>query len=228
MVIQWAQRHFSRSEAKHFICRAAAMLVVVAGFVSTPISLASSGDIVMSNTTMSDTAITAMSNQGVDITFHRQEESQRWYTVNDTVMGGVSLSQFAVSPARGQGLFVGELSLENNGGFASVRRKTNELEAVPYPLKKVSIRVKGDGRTYQFRLRTTSSWGGIAYAASFSTQADKWVQVVLSESDFTPRFRGRSVKAPDLRFNQVRQLGFMLADKQPGDFRLLIDAIQFE
>ena len=44
----------------------------------------------------------------------------RWTSVNDVVMGGVSDSLMQVSED-GTGVFAGHLSLENNGGFASVR-----------------------------------------------------------------------------------------------------------
>jgi len=42
-----------------------------------------------------------------------------WQVVNDDVMGGVSASNFGVT--NGAAVFRGAVSLENNGGFASVR-----------------------------------------------------------------------------------------------------------
>jgi hypothetical protein len=71
-----------------------------------------------------------------------------WQTVNDGVMGGISSSRMA--EADGVLSFEGELSLENNGGFASVRRLVDtDLSQVTG----VRLEVRGDQRTYQFRLR---------------------------------------------------------------------------
>ena len=46
-------------------------------------------------------------------------ESLQWSVVNDTVMGGRSSAQ--MSKAEEGWVFEGRVSLENNGGFASVR-----------------------------------------------------------------------------------------------------------
>ena len=43
-----------------------------------------------------------------------------WQTVNDGVMGGVSDGKFKITDAKTMEFF-GNLSLANNGGFASVR-----------------------------------------------------------------------------------------------------------
>ena len=75
-----------------------------------------------------------------------------WRTVNDGVMGGVSQGQMV---AIDSGLrFQGRLSLENNGGFASTRRLFGgDLAGAGG----VRLRVKGDGRRYQFRVRPLKS-----------------------------------------------------------------------
>ena len=47
-------------------------------------------------------------------------ELDAWYVLNDTVMGGRSQSRI-VAAAEGTVAFAGVVSLENYGGFASVR-----------------------------------------------------------------------------------------------------------
>lgn len=49
-----------------------------------------------------------------------QESAEEWIVVNDGVMGGVSRSAFVDSES-GYASFQGVMSLDNNGGFASVR-----------------------------------------------------------------------------------------------------------
>jgi len=45
---------------------------------------------------------------------------------------------------------------------------------------------------------------------------------------FTPVFRGRPVPdAPALKATDMRQIGFLIARKQFGDFRLTVDCIRW-
>jgi monofunctional biosynthetic peptidoglycan transglycosylase len=156
------------------------------------------------------------------VDFSNPQEQRYWNKVNDSVMGGLSESNLRVQD--NIAYFAGDLSLKNNGGFASVRRfGPLEFQSNQSPIR---LQVKGDGRTYQFRLRTNRGFDGMAYVASFSTQADEWQTFDFSEDDFIAQFRGRRIiDAPTLAFSQVRQLGFMLADKQPGKFALAVKSI---
>jgi len=145
-----------------------------------------------------------------------------WQAINDGVMGGISSGRMEQS---GDGLrFEGQLSLENNGGFASVRRPIEDdlSEAAG-----VQLQVRGDGRTYQFRLRQDSRFDGVAWRAEFSTNGD-WQTVNLSFDDFIPVFRGRRVPdAGPVVPAAIRQIGFMLADKTAGAFALEIRSVAF-
>ena len=49
-----------------------------------------------------------------------EEEDVRWRIVNDGVMGGLSSSDLELTKDR-TAIFSGFVSLDNNGGFASVR-----------------------------------------------------------------------------------------------------------
>jgi len=145
-----------------------------------------------------------------------------WQAINDGVMGGVSSGRMVQSA---DGLrFEGELSLENNGGFASVRRPIDNDLATATGVRLV---VRGDGRTYQFRLRQDDRFDGIAWRAEFTTNSD-WQTVVLPFNEFIPVFRGRRVPdAGPVEPAAIRQVGFMLADKTPGSFSLEIRSIEF-
>jgi monofunctional biosynthetic peptidoglycan transglycosylase len=145
-----------------------------------------------------------------------------WRAINDGVMGGVSTSEMTSFE---EGLrFSGELSLENNGGFASVRRQVGaDLSAATH----VRMIVRGDGRRYQFRIRQDNNFDGIAWRAEFQAR-ENWHEVELPLSTFVPVFRGREVgDAGPVIPSRVAQIGFMLADKQSGAFRLDIRSIEF-
>lgn len=156
------------------------------------------------------------------IEFSEADEINNWVIVNDTVMGG--RSKAITQSQDGYMRFLGDLSLRNNGGFASIRRIYKPIQWQPNtPIK---ITVQGDGREYQFRLRTNRYMDGVAYVKNFVTSKGEWQTFTFQEQDFTAQFRGRLVRdAKALAFNDITQLGFMLADKQPGNFELQIREI---
>jgi monofunctional biosynthetic peptidoglycan transglycosylase len=126
--------------------------------------------------------------------------------------------------ADGTGVFAGHLSLENNGGFASVRTDVSGIDLTGFA--GLAVRVRGDGREYQVRLRTDRRFDGIAYTATFQTQRDAWTTVTLPFDAFVPTFRGYVPRnAPPLDPGSVRQLGLLLGDKREGPFRLEVERI---
>jgi hypothetical protein len=160
-----------------------------------------------------------------DTLFHFPDDSPaEWIVVNDGVMGGLSRSEFVASDAA-HATFRGEMSLENNGGFASVRGYLPD--GIPTDAEAIELRVRGDGRTYQVRLRMGDRFDGIAYRAEFDTEPGAWTVVALPLAGFEPTFRGfRPRNAPPLDLENVRQLGLMVADKKAGPFRLDVEWIR--
>lgn len=147
----------------------------------------------------------------------------RWQIINDGVMGGLSDSKMEITE-ESLGRFSGRVSLQNNGGFASTRALINRVDLSG--TEKVILRVQGDGSRYSFRLRTDQNFDGVSYAADFDTQKGEWITVELDYADFTPTFRGRKVRAPELTGENIRQIGILISDKQEGPFELLIDWIK--
>ena len=140
----------------------------------------------------------------------------KWNIVNDTVMGGRSSSRWSNSSSSLS--FEGFLSLENNGGFASVRHDLNNVNLSN--TEGIFIRVKGDGRKYQFRIRSQASrWAN--YSQEFITKKDTVQTFFLPYKDFKPSWRGRSVRnVPTLVGKDVKGIGFLLGDKIQGKFKL--------
>ncbi len=158
------------------------------------------------------------------IDFGSQQQKYRWRVVNDEVMGGLSRSQLTIS-SDGFAVFQGTVSLENNGGFASVRTESADFALTGK--KGLLLKIKGDGRNYQLRVRTDQRWDGIAYRSTFTTQVGQWTTVKLDFQIFSATFRGRKVPgAPALDPGRIQQIGFLISDKQEGPFRLEIESIQ--
>ena len=59
--------------------------------------------------------------------FNKKSDLQDWIIVNDVVMGGRSSSTFKLDED-GEGVFEGNISLENNGGFSSLRYRLLKLK----------------------------------------------------------------------------------------------------
>ena len=146
-----------------------------------------------------------------------------WQPVTDGVMGGRSNSRLRLSD-EGHAVFEGVVSLENGGGFASIRAATSALAAsniVGYRLT-----VLGDGKHYKFNLRTEAAFDGVNYQAEFSPPLAQWATIDLLLVDFVPRYRGQAVlDAPALDPAKVRQVGWMIAARQAGSFQLGIRSV---
>jgi len=150
-------------------------------------------------------------------------ESGLWRSVNDGVMGGLSRGSLRIDAA-GVGIFEGEVSLENNGGFASVRATIGPRDLSAW--EGLRLRARGDGRAYRLRLHNNAGMDGIAYQAEFDTQPGQWQTIDLPFAAFRPTFRGRvPPAAPPLDTGRIEQVGLMIADGQQGSFRLQIDWI---
>jgi hypothetical protein len=149
-----------------------------------------------------------------------------WRPVDDVVMGGVSRSAFGQA-GPGIARFHGDVSLENFGGFASVRTPPRDWDTAG--AQAFLLRVRSDGKTYKFTVRTGDGFDGIQYQLRCAAPAGEWIDVRLPVSEFVATFRGRKVPfAPSLDPAKVRAIGRMISDKQAGPFELLIDRIAIE
>ncbi|MGD8782355.1 MAG: CIA30 family protein [Ignavibacteria bacterium] len=151
-------------------------------------------------------------------------KTAEWTVVNDFVMGGVSSSSFKVNSDT-TALFSGNVSLENNGGFASAKSFCKEY--VFSGFEGVIIKVKGDGNLYSFRVRTDANIDGINYRIDFLTKHNEWLEIKLPFSEFVPTFRGkRLANVKPFEPSQIQQVGFLIGNKQEGVFNLYIDWIK--
>lgn len=152
--------------------------------------------------------------------FSIPEAIEGWSAVNDTVMGGVSQSRLA--PAEeDSAAFQGVISLENFGGFATVRCPVGEYDLGGH--KGIAVRVRGDGKRYKLFVKTNQPDDGYQYQADFATEDGAWQTINVPFEDFRARYRGGSMPLwPRLNPAKIKSLGFMIADKQAGPFRLEI------
>lgn len=168
---------------------------------------------------------TAAAFAGDPLNLDMERGSDNWRIVVDGVMGGRSTGRVS-SPSTGILRFAGNLSLANNGGFSQMR--TNVSGDAFDGADGVEIRVKGDGRTYQFDIRCSNvrlMAGG--FQQNFETTAGEWKTIRLSFDDFRLYSFGRLVSnAPDLEPLKIESVGVTLGDKKEGAFALEVDWIR--
>lgn len=155
--------------------------------------------------------------------FDFREDFDPWRSIDDGVMGG--LSQSSMTPEEGRARFEGIVSLQNDGGFASVRSRpeTHDLSA----FDGIALRVRGDGKTYAIRLRTSAAFDGVSYQTTARTVAGEWAELRLPFSEFRPVFRGREVAgSPILDPAEIKTFGLLIAERQAGAFRLELEWIR--
>jgi len=161
-----------------------------------------------------------MSNRTI-FNFNSNSDLQNWELVNDAVMGGKSFSNFELN-IDGNGVFSGKISLENNGGFASVHFQFKKIEV--HSDNKIVIRLRGDGKKYQLRVKSNSKTY-YSYITHFSTTGE-WQEIVISLMDLYPQFRGKKMDQPNFSHPHMEQLSFLIANKKAENFKLLIEKIE--
>ena len=152
--------------------------------------------------------------------------AEGWHTVNDDVMGGISVGRCRSSD-RQTLKFSGTISLDNNGGFASVRTVARELGlAIGDTLV---VKVRGDGREYSLNLYVKKSKIAFAYRATVPTTKDVWIELKLPLSSFEANSFGKPVRgAGPVDPTEIDAVGFLLSDKQAGPFELEVASIRVQ
>lgn len=160
--------------------------------------------------------------------FSQPNAAARWQIVNDGVMGGRSTSR-AEMLADSQMRFAGRLSLENNGGFASVRSKPDSAGSTSLGLNSgdvIVMLVRGDGRKYTFNLYVPDRRMAFSYQLEFQTAADQWMEIQLPVDRFAAHSFGRPVSGAMLDPARVHSVGILIGDRRAGEFQLIVDWIK--
>lgn len=153
--------------------------------------------------------------------FSQASNTRGWKVVDDVVMGGRSSGNFKLSED-GFGVFEGAVSLENNGGFSSLRYDLDKISVEGY--SKVAIKLKGDGKEYQFRIKANSR-DYYSYIAPFSTSGE-WQEVEIPLKSMYPSFRGRRLNYSNFSDDYIDEITFLIGNKKNERFKLMIEKIE--
>lgn len=155
--------------------------------------------------------------------FSKQSNISSWRVVDDVVMGGVSSGNFEINE-EGNGLYTGEISLDNNGGFSSLRYLFDKINVEKF--SKVILKIKGDGKKYQFRVKDNSQ-NYYSYIQTFETSKE-WELVEINLSEMYPAFRGRKLDMSNFSSNEIEEITLLFGNKKEETFQLEISKIYLE
>lgn len=164
---------------------------------------------------------TTMAQNKMIFDFDNDAGLKQWVIENDVVMGGVSQSKIQLNNS-GNAVFSGEVSLENNGGFAQVKHITeiNDVQSYAY----VTLKVKGKPSTYQFRIKKNKAEEVHSYVQEFEVTSE-WQTIQLKLSSFYPRYRGRSLNLPNFGGDSIEEVAILIGNKKKEEFQLEIDKV---
>ena len=147
----------------------------------------------------------------------------QWRIVNDGVMGGLSSSKAIVKDDKI--IFSGNVSLENNGGFASLRSQINDYNFENF--SGIEIKIKGDGKLYSISMKETSYFSGYFYTCSFETKKNEWTILQIPFDRFKLHYFGKDISSgKKVPLSKIKEISLLIGDKQEGAFEAEIDYIK--
>jgi hypothetical protein len=161
-----------------------------------------------------------MGSSNIVFDFNKESTISEWEIVDDVVMGGRSNGDFRLNN-KGHGEFSGVISLENNGGFSSVRYRFKKNDIANY--SKFILKVKGDGKKYQFRVKS-NQYDYHSYISTIQTD-NTWQTIEILFSEMYPAFRGRELNMTNYPGRKMEEVAFLIGNKKKESFNLQIDKI---
>ena len=155
--------------------------------------------------------------------FKKPSNIGRWVVIDDIVMGGRSKGTFKIH-SDGYGVFEGDVSLENNGGFSSIRYRFEKIKVNAD--SKIAFRVKGNKNSFQVRVKE-SAQTEYSYIAEFATSGN-WQTIEIPLKSMYPSYRGRKLNRPNFLHNEIEEITFLIGNGKAEKFQLLIDKIEVE
>lgn len=158
--------------------------------------------------------------QKVIINSNTATDISNWIIIDDGVMGGTSNGNIKLNTDNHIS-FYGTISLENNGGFSSVRYRGAVVNSKGY--SRITLRLKGDGKRYQFRVKENSNQRH-SYVSYFTTSGN-WETITFPLHSLLPKFRGRTLDIPNFSGDTISEIGFLVGNKKVENFELIIDNV---
>jgi len=159
-----------------------------------------------------------------------ETSEDRWYTVNDTVMGGVSSG--VLTYGESSLVFEGIVSTDSNGGFTSIRSPNETTNLSMY--SKAIIRLRSEGQPFSIILAHNPYWFQDQYKFDISVDTTDWtvVEIPLSEFEVYSSQNGYPYGTGEMMTSEtsteILHMEFMSELFEDGAFRFEVDFIAFD
>jgi NADH dehydrogenase [ubiquinone] 1 alpha subcomplex assembly factor 1 len=154
------------------------------------------------------------------------DKTRDWVLITDNVMGGLSKSEIIYNA--NSILLKGDISLDNFGGFSSIRTKFSQLDLSQY--EGVKIKFKSTKQHFAFTLENSQNWTRPNYKNNFHSNKDgTWMVATLYFKDFQENVIGQPTgKQLNLeKLKKIVRIGIITTKKEEGPFSLEVDYIRF-
>lgn len=168
-------------------------------------------------------AIVGTMHSNIIFDFSKGSDIKGWRIIDDVVMGGRSSGNFRLDP-NGFGIFEGNVSLENNGGFSLVSHQFNKIEVKDF--SKIVLKVRGDGKKYQFRIKSDLD-DYYSFVTYFMTSGE-WQEIQIPLDQMYPTFRGRKLDMDNFSGEFIEEVAILIGNKKNENFKLMIDRIELK
>ena len=160
------------------------------------------------------------------VDFGKHKDGQNWQIINDGVMGGLSKGDAYLLD--NSILFKGEVSLENNGGFASLRAPMKRYDLGNHEIFK--FRFKGTARKFAILFETDRAFWRPNYKFYFTPNPNEWQTIEVPFTNFKTHRMGEPSGGylTESKLSEIIRYGVILYDKKAGEFELEMDFIAFE
>lgn len=153
-------------------------------------------------------------------------ECEDWFVVLDGVMGGRSTG--VLEKKTNSYVLSGTISLENNGGFASIRTSYRDYDLSGYTA--IRIRYRSMGQDFGFTLNKYRQFWLPNYKVNLPVSNGKWVEKRFELKDFDTYRLGRKTGGnPDIEdLSNIIRLGFISNTKAATVYSFEVDTVIFE
>ena len=148
-----------------------------------------------------------------------------WRVIVDGVMGGLSSGK--VELLDNSMVFTGSISLDNNGGFSSLRAPFGKYDLTQS--RSVELRYRSTGGEFTFMMEKDRRFWIPYFALSLPDTGAEWVTLQVDLDTFDIRRLGEKTGATmEAKYlDDIIRIGFMKLDKKEGPFMLEVDYLTF-
>lgn len=160
------------------------------------------------------------------VDFGTNKDGKDWLVINDGVMGG--LSQGDAQLKENSILFKGTVSLDNNGGFSSLRSSFAARDLSNYT--QLTLRYRSTGVSKAITLSISRRWYVPNYKKSLPDTNSEWKIITVNLKDFDKYYIGRKIRGELTKeiLGKILRIGFITDEKKYGDFEFEVDYIGFK